>query len=236
MPLASQAMSVPAAGGWVPTEREVHPCYPGSSEKAKATQNISRQTPEFSAGSILLPDVMRRRREEALARQERADAPAAGSLAAEEGLSWLTEGAEETPETERVFRELRKAVTDTIRRNRAQAGSPRETPERAAAPEPPEGYAAPALRQEETKNGPDRRAQAPAGMKNAPPEREHPEMPPADRIAALRKVLSLDPRPQYMDPGEREYGFGFAGYEIRFRVRDGRLEVLSAEKRKGKNL
>lgn len=59
---------------------------------------------------------------------------------------------------------------------------------------------------------------------------------PADRIAALRKVLSLDPRPQYLDPGEREYGFGFAGYEIRFRVRDGRLEVLSAEKRKGKNL
>ena len=175
MPLASQAMSVPSAGGWVPTEREVHPGYPGSSEKAKA--------PAVSGGSILLPDVMRRRREEALARQERADAPTAGSLA-EEGLSWLTEGAEETPETERVFRELRKAVTDTIRRNRAQAGSPRETPERAAAPEPPEGYAAPALRQEETKTGPVRQAQAPAGMKNAPPEREHPEMPPAGRNAA----------------------------------------------------
>ena len=59
---------------------------------------------------------------------------------------------------------------------------------------------------------------------------------PADRLEALRKVLSLDPRPQYLDPGEREYGFGFAGYEIRFRVRDGSLEVLSAEKRNGKNL
>ncbi len=176
MPLASQAMSVPAAGGWVPTEREVHPGYPGNPEKAKA--------PAVSGGSILLPDVMRRRREEALARKERADAPAAGSLAAEEGLSWLTEGAEETPETERVFRELRKAVTDTIRRNRAQAGSPRETPERAAAPEPPEGYAAPPLQQEETKTGPVRQAQAPAGMKNAAPEREHPEMPPAGRNAA----------------------------------------------------
>ncbi|MBR2716866.1 MAG: hypothetical protein IKD79_03920 [Oscillospiraceae bacterium] len=197
MPLASQAMSVPAAGGWVPTEREVHPGYPGSPAIAKA--------PAVSAGSILLPDVMRRRREEALARQERADAPAAGSLA-EEGLSWLTEGAEETPETEWVFRELRKAVTDTIRRNRAQAGSPRETPERAAAPEPPEGYAAPPLRQGETKNGTDRRTQAPAGMKNAPQEREHPEMPPADRIAAPEErdrslVPQNDREEEMLSPG-----------------------------------
>lgn len=54
---------------------------------------------------------------------------------------------------------------------------------------------------------------------------------PEGKRAALRKLLSLDPRPQYLEPGEREYGFGFAGYEIRFRVREGRLELLSAEKK-----
>lgn len=54
---------------------------------------------------------------------------------------------------------------------------------------------------------------------------------PEGKRAALRKLISLDPRPQYLEPGEREYGFGFAGYEIRFRVREGRLELLSAEKK-----
>ncbi len=89
----------------------------------------------------------------------------------------------------------------------------------------------------------DARADARAGFAPDPGKRLEVVIPedvegklPADRIAALRKVLSLDPRPQYLGPGEREYGFGFAGYEIRFRVRDGRLEVLSAEKRKEKNL
>lgn len=89
----------------------------------------------------------------------------------------------------------------------------------------------------------DARADARAGFAPDPGKRLEVVIPedvegklPANRIAALREVLSLDPRPQYLGPGEREYGFGFAGYEIRFRVRDGRLEVLSAEKRKEKNL
>ena len=43
-------------------------------------------------------------------------------------------------------------------------------------------------------------------------------------------MLSLDPRPQYLDEGDREYGFGFAGFEIRFTVADGTVRVLSAEK------
>lgn len=55
---------------------------------------------------------------------------------------------------------------------------------------------------------------------------------PSEKRAALRKVLSLDPRPQYLDEGDREYGFGFAGFEIRFTVADGTVRVLSAEKTK----
>ena len=53
---------------------------------------------------------------------------------------------------------------------------------------------------------------------------------PAKKRAALKAVLSLDPRPQYIEQGDREYGFGFAGYEIRFIVKDGRIKVISAVK------
>lgn len=53
---------------------------------------------------------------------------------------------------------------------------------------------------------------------------------PADKIKALRAILSEDPRPSYQNDPEREYGFPFAGYEIRFRVSDGILTVLSADK------
>lgn len=53
---------------------------------------------------------------------------------------------------------------------------------------------------------------------------------PADKIEALRAILSEDPRPSYQNDPEREYGFPFAGYEIRFRVSDGILTVLSADK------
>ena len=43
--------------------------------------------------------------------------------------------------------------------------------------------------------------------------------------AALLGILAEDPRPAYQDDPEREYGFGFAGKEIRFRVENGRLKV-----------
>ncbi len=49
-----------------------------------------------------------------------------------------------------------------------------------------------------------------------------------DKRAALLGVLANDPRPAYQDDPERVYGFGFAGRELRFRVRDGVLTVLEA--------
>ena len=55
------------------------------------------------------------------------------------------------------------------------------------------------------------------------------ERVPADKREALRAVLSFDPRPSYQhDPG-REYGFGFAGLEVRFTVDGGRLTVTGVE-------
>ena len=53
---------------------------------------------------------------------------------------------------------------------------------------------------------------------------------PENKRAALIKVLELDPRPQYQDDPERVYGFGFAGYEVRFTVDGGILTVREIEK------
>ena len=41
---------------------------------------------------------------------------------------------------------------------------------------------------------------------------------PQDDLTALRQLLSCDPRPQYLDDPEREYGLFFAGRNVRFRV------------------
>lgn len=48
---------------------------------------------------------------------------------------------------------------------------------------------------------------------------------PADRIEALTKLLSEDPRPSYQEDAERVYGFFFGKSEIFFKVRDGILTV-----------
>lgn len=48
---------------------------------------------------------------------------------------------------------------------------------------------------------------------------------PEGERAALRGVLAQDPRPAYQRDPERVYGFGFAGMEVRFTVRDGMLRV-----------
>ena len=47
----------------------------------------------------------------------------------------------------------------------------------------------------------------------------------AESLAALTRVLALDPRPQYQDNPEKVYGMPYEGYDIRFSVVDGVLTV-----------
>lgn len=51
---------------------------------------------------------------------------------------------------------------------------------------------------------------------------------PPEKLDALRSVLELDPRPHYQADG-REYGFEFAGREVRFRVENETVKVLGIE-------
>ena len=46
-------------------------------------------------------------------------------------------------------------------------------------------------------------------------------------LDALKETLSLDPRPSYHNDPSREYGLSFAGYNVRFKVNDGVLTVIS---------
>ncbi|MBR4880370.1 MAG: tRNA (N6-threonylcarbamoyladenosine(37)-N6)-methyltransferase TrmO [Clostridia bacterium] len=41
---------------------------------------------------------------------------------------------------------------------------------------------------------------------------------PEEKRASLVDILKGDPRPSYQDDPERVYGFGYAGYEIKFKV------------------
>ena len=50
-----------------------------------------------------------------------------------------------------------------------------------------------------------------------------------DKRSALIEVLEQDPRPAYQNDPERTYGFTFANYEIKFKVHDDELEVVSVE-------
>ena len=52
---------------------------------------------------------------------------------------------------------------------------------------------------------------------------------PKEKQEALLQVLSCDPRPAYQEEG-RNYGFAFAGFEIKFLVKEGVLTVLEIEK------
>ena len=49
---------------------------------------------------------------------------------------------------------------------------------------------------------------------------------PADKQQALLGVLSHDPRPSYQHDPERVYGLSFAGFDVRFTVRDSILTVI----------
>ena len=49
-----------------------------------------------------------------------------------------------------------------------------------------------------------------------------------DIAKSLHQTLALDPRPSYHNDPLREYGLSFAGYNIRFKVSDGVITVISA--------
>ncbi|MCR4724592.1 MAG: tRNA (N6-threonylcarbamoyladenosine(37)-N6)-methyltransferase TrmO [Clostridia bacterium] len=51
---------------------------------------------------------------------------------------------------------------------------------------------------------------------------------PAGKTEALKRVLSMDPRPGYQDDPERVYGFPFAGVEVKFRVTEDRRAIVTS--------
>ena len=53
---------------------------------------------------------------------------------------------------------------------------------------------------------------------------------PPEKREALLGVLRQDPRPAYQHDPERVYGFGFAGMEVRFRVKEDALTVVDITK------
>ena len=42
----------------------------------------------------------------------------------------------------------------------------------------------------------------------------------------ILSLLSLDPRPQYHDDPDRIYGMSYAGYDVRFRVKERVLTIV----------
>ncbi len=61
-----------------------------------------------------------------------------------------------------------------------------------------------------------------------PPEKAHVMEP--EKLETLVSVLAEDPRPAYNGDPERIYGFGFAGYEIKFKVSENTLNVTDISK------
>ncbi|MBE5784321.1 MAG: tRNA (N6-threonylcarbamoyladenosine(37)-N6)-methyltransferase TrmO [Clostridiales bacterium] len=53
-------------------------------------------------------------------------------------------------------------------------------------------------------------------------------MIPEEKREALKASLAQDPRPAYRDDPEERYGFEFAGFDVRFRVKEGVLTVCEA--------
>ena len=51
----------------------------------------------------------------------------------------------------------------------------------------------------------------------------------AAELDALCEILTQDPRPQYQDDPQREYGLLFAGHNVRFKVVEGVLTVISID-------
>ena len=55
------------------------------------------------------------------------------------------------------------------------------------------------------------------------------EIIPENKRKALIAILEQDPRPAYQQDAERVYGFGYAGFEIKFKVSDATLTVTAVE-------
>lgn len=54
-------------------------------------------------------------------------------------------------------------------------------------------------------------------------------LPAQAELDALCEILSQDPRPQYQDDPQREYGLLFTGQNVRFKVAEGVLTVISID-------
>lgn len=48
-----------------------------------------------------------------------------------------------------------------------------------------------------------------------------------EELSGLEQVLACDPRPQYIDDPEREYGLYYAGRNVRFKVKEGVVFLIS---------
>ena len=66
-------------------------------------------------------------------------------------------------------------------------------------------------------------------LKPVVPDELIPDDFPVEKLESLKKILSFDPRPSYRND-DREYGFPFAGYEIKFRVVDNTATVTFIKK------
>lgn len=56
------------------------------------------------------------------------------------------------------------------------------------------------------------------------------EVLPKEKQAAAMKILSLDPKPAYQSDPDRKYGVAFAGYDIRFKIKEDVLNVVEVVK------
>lgn len=53
---------------------------------------------------------------------------------------------------------------------------------------------------------------------------------PEEKRETLKAILAEDPRPHYQADPKRIYGFHFAGFEVKFKVNENSLSVVSIEK------
>lgn len=89
----------------------------------------------------------------------------------------------------------------------------------------------------------DSKADALGGWTDSVPERgvevvfpkELLDILPAPKRQAAVEILSMDPRPTYQDDPERVYGMEYGGFDIRFTVKNGTLEVREVLEKGGEN-